>query len=66
MYSMAVTHFDFTLPLLEIYFLIGKIITNDTINTTTHNINTCLVTEKSIPKSSGSLIIGCSLLEFET
>ena len=66
MYSIRVTHFDFTLPLLDRYFLRGKIMTTDTIIATIHNIKTCLVTEKSIPKSSGILIIGCSLLEFET
>ena len=65
-YSIIVTHLDFSFPLLEKYFLNGMIMTNDKMAATIHNIKTCLVTEKSIPKSSGILIIGCSLLEFET
>ena len=52
-YSIKVTQLDFFLPLLDKYFLIGRITTIETINATSHNIKTCFVTEKSIPKNEG-------------
>ena len=40
--------------------------TIETITATIHSINTCFVTEKSIPNTLGNCIIGCDISEFET
>ena len=44
----------------------SKIIINEVITATSQSINTCFVTDISIPKIDGSFIIGFAESEFET